>query len=247
MVIQEEPALHADFGQSMIPTDTQDIEQASEDTPRRKKRFVFKPEHDEKLILEVLGDNGISNKSTTKAQACTTIESNLRQFGIDASSHSLQCRLRLLYENHLEEEKKSKAASGVDEEVTEVKSLLTEYHEAVVDAKEEKKRKRAKFDAVDAANELGGAALREAALCGMVKDQSKRPDKIDINTVLKAMTEAKIFELQIRQRKLHVMEKKVLEDVEYKKRVVENESKSLELDIKKAENEGRSLKLGGGM
>ncbi|CAK4067986.1 unnamed protein product, partial [Aphanomyces euteiches] len=96
--------------------------------------------------------------------------------------------------NHLEEEKKSKAASGVDEEVTEVKRLLTEYHEAVIDEKEEKKRKRAKVDAVDAANELGGAALREAALCGMVKDRSKKPGKVDINSVLKAMTEAKTSE-----------------------------------------------------
>ncbi|KAH9104566.1 hypothetical protein AeMF1_019385 [Aphanomyces euteiches] len=178
VTIQEEPAIHADFGQSVIPTDTQDIYQASEDTPRRKKRFVFKPEHDEKLILEVLGDNGIFNKSTTKVQAWTTIESNLRQFGIDASSHSLQFRLRLLYENHLEEEKKSKAASGVDEEVTEVKRLLTEYHEAVIDAKEEKKRKRAKVDAVDAANELGGAALREAHCVAWSRIKAKSQTKL---------------------------------------------------------------------
>ncbi|CAK4090110.1 unnamed protein product, partial [Aphanomyces euteiches] len=32
VTIQEEPAIHADFGQSVIPTDTQDIYQASEDT-----------------------------------------------------------------------------------------------------------------------------------------------------------------------------------------------------------------------
>ncbi|KAG9415022.1 hypothetical protein AC1031_008444 [Aphanomyces cochlioides] len=119
--------------------------ETKEDAPKRKKRFSFKPEHDERLLLEVLGDDGIFNKSTTKAQAWTTIEKTLRGLGIDASSHSLQCRLRLLHEGHLEEEKVSKAASGVAEDMTEIKRLLTEYHEALEDAKEEKRESAQKW------------------------------------------------------------------------------------------------------
>ncbi|CAK4546688.1 unnamed protein product, partial [Aphanomyces euteiches] len=54
-------------------------------TPKRKKRFAFKPIHDEKLLLEVLGDEGIFNTSMTKGHARMKIERNLRSQGIDAS------------------------------------------------------------------------------------------------------------------------------------------------------------------
>ncbi|KAG9400920.1 hypothetical protein AC1031_009641 [Aphanomyces cochlioides] len=111
--------------------------------------------------------------------------------------------------------------------MTEIKRLLTEYHEALEDAKEEKKRKRSKMDTIEEAN----------------AEQIKKSEKIDINTVLRAMTDAKDAELKIRQRELELKEIQITEDAAYKKRMMENEAKSLELELRKAENDAKALQL----
>ncbi|CAK4639056.1 hypothetical protein LEN26_014903 [Aphanomyces euteiches] len=96
-------------------------------------------------------------------------------------------------------------------------------------------KKRAKTESIEQENALGGAELREAALCGMLKEKApeKKPEKVDINAVLQAMTEVKETELRMRERELELRERQALEEVEYKRRKVENEAKNIELQLKK--------------
>ncbi|KAG9411682.1 hypothetical protein AC1031_017320 [Aphanomyces cochlioides] len=110
-------------------------EQPQQQVVERKKRFIFKDNHDELLLLEVLGDNGLFTHGVKKSEAWAKTENNLRLLGVEATAHSMQCRLRSLYETHIKEENASKAASGVVETLTEKKRLLQEYHDALMDEK----------------------------------------------------------------------------------------------------------------
>ncbi|KAG9405940.1 hypothetical protein AC1031_003858 [Aphanomyces cochlioides] len=143
----------------------------------KKKRFVFKEEHDELLLLEVLGDNGLFVPGLKRAEAWSRIETNLRALGVDATSHGMQCRLRLMYENHMKEERESKAASGVAEQLTEKKRLLHEYHDAMIDKTEAKEAKKARSTMIEEVNEMGGKAIRAAAVSGMDMDLTDEKPK----------------------------------------------------------------------
>ncbi|KAG9408890.1 hypothetical protein AC1031_020802 [Aphanomyces cochlioides] len=196
----------------------------SEEQPpiQKKKRFIFKDEHDQLLLSD----------------AWVKIEANLRRIGVEATSHSMQCRLRTLYETHLKEESESKAASGIEESFTEKKKLLCEYHDAVMDMKEAKK-KQARSILIDEKNEAGGKALRHAAMEGMNKDpldakSDSKQAKVTLNSIFQAMHEAKSIENDMRKRELDIREKEIEANNELKRQ-------RLDVDIKNAENQAKAL------
>ncbi|CAK4610667.1 unnamed protein product [Aphanomyces euteiches] len=213
-------------------------EQMQQHVVERKKRYIFKDNHDELLLLEVLGDNGLFTHGVKKFEACAKIEANLRLLGVEATAHSMQCRLRSLYETHIKEENESKAASGVAETMTEKKRLLQEYHDALMDEKEAKLSRMAKSAEVDTANEVGGKALREAAMMAM---DSKTPvdskaNKLSLNTIFESLNESKMVEIDLRKRDLKLREAEAQSKQDLKR-------KRIKIDLKNAENQAKALAL----
>jgi hypothetical protein len=77
----------------------------------RKARFTYTEALDIKLLREVLGDNGIFTNGMSKHQ-WKSIVGSFADEGHDVTAHSLQGRLKIIYESFLLDEKTSKRASG---------------------------------------------------------------------------------------------------------------------------------------
>ena len=154
---------------------------ASDDTDapiikkERKTRFVYRDEDDVKLLKEVLSDDGIFVEDTKEHEQWRGVSERLRRAGLDVTAHSMRRRLKTIYEAFQSSERTSKAASGVSEEHDEKMDLLTEYHDLLEERKAElADKKQHKVDA-DKRNDVGGRAIRDAALSSM--ERPKKEDK----------------------------------------------------------------------
>ncbi|KAG9414578.1 hypothetical protein AC1031_007986 [Aphanomyces cochlioides] len=198
-------------------------EQPQQQVVERKKRFIFKDNHDELLLLEVLGDNGFFTHGVKKSEAWAKIENNLRLLGVEATAHK---------------ENASKAASGVVETLTKKKRLLQEYHDALMDEKEAKLSKKVKSAEVDNAIEIGGKALRDAAMMSMDTKQSSesKSNKLSLNTIFESLNESKMLEFDFRKRDLDLRQAEAEAKQDLKRR-------RIEIDLKNAENQSRALAL----
>ena len=234
----------------MFNLDSSDQSRENVLSKTRKVRFHFKMENDVALLREVMGDKGIFNTNKSKIRCLDEIAERLKW---SVTGHALGRRLAVLHEKHIYNEKKSLAASGITEELSERDQPLAEYALLLQEEHTKMGQKKNSMDKKELQVERG-KYIRDASLTRMSPNSSnENPNAANysgrngVNKLLKRYCESQQDKLdskfELKRRKIDIQEKYYRDSIEIQNKNVNIQSRVIEVQMRTVDMQEKAVAM----